>query len=94
MLLAIDVGNTNITLGVFDGEKLIGNFRLNTKTPRTSDEYGFAIRDILKENGIHKTGEGPEKKAIKAALFHPLFRESCIRLLLQSSNISTLNLLL
>jgi type III pantothenate kinase len=68
MLLAIDVGNTNITLGVFDGEKLIGNFRLNTKTPRTSDEYGFAIRDILKENGIHKTGEGPEKKAIKGCI--------------------------
>lgn len=68
MLLAIDVGNTNITLGVFDGESLTGNFRMNTQTPRTSDEFGITIRDILKENGIHKTGEGSEKKAITGCI--------------------------
>ena len=41
MLLVVDVGNTNITLGVFDGEELSGTFRMTTKLPRTSDEYGI-----------------------------------------------------
>ena len=54
MLLAIDVGNTNITLGVFDGEQLAGTFRITTKINRTSDEYGVVIGDILSYNGITK----------------------------------------
>ena len=52
MLLAIDVGNTNITLGVFDGEDLIGTFRITTGIDRTSDEFGVVIRDILRCNDI------------------------------------------
>ncbi|MBQ1843282.1 MAG: type III pantothenate kinase [Lachnospiraceae bacterium] len=52
MLLAVDVGNTNITLGVFRESVLIGNFRLNTGIARTSDEYGISIRNILYHNGI------------------------------------------
>lgn len=47
MLLAIDVSNTNITLGIFKGEELITNFRMTTKTPRTSDEYGITICTLL-----------------------------------------------
>ena len=45
MLLVIDVGNTNITLGVFDKEELFGTFRMKTKQPRTSDEYGITLQD-------------------------------------------------
>lgn len=52
MLLVIDVGNTNITLGVFKDESLIGNFRITTNQARTSDEYGFIISDLLKIKGI------------------------------------------
>ncbi len=54
MLMAIDVGNTNITIGVFLGEKLEGTFRLTTGIPRTSDEYGVAIGEILETNGISR----------------------------------------
>ena len=54
MILAIDAGNTNITMGVFDGDQLIGNFRMTTAIPRTSDEYGIVIRDIIGHNGIDK----------------------------------------
>lgn len=54
MILAIDAGNTNITMGVFDGERLVGNFRMTTAIPRTSDEYGIVIRDIIGHNGIEK----------------------------------------
>lgn len=53
MLLGIDVGNTNITLGVFQGEELRGNFRMTTKIARTSDEYGIYICDLLEHNNIH-----------------------------------------
>ncbi len=52
MLLVIDVGNTNITLGLFKDESLLGNFRMTTKTPRTSDEYGIFICDLLNTKGI------------------------------------------
>ena len=41
MLLTIDIGNTNITMGVFEEEMLLGMFRMTTKRQRTSDEYGF-----------------------------------------------------
>ena len=50
MLLVVDVGNTNITFGVFDGESLRGTFRMTTKLQRTSDEYGVSIRDLLAHN--------------------------------------------
>lgn len=52
MLLAVDVGNTNITFGVFDKENIVATFRMTTKLPRTSDEYGITIRDLLKAKGI------------------------------------------
>ncbi|MEE1086459.1 MAG: type III pantothenate kinase [Schaedlerella sp.] len=52
MLLTVDVGNTNITLGVFKENNLLGTFRMMTKTPRTSDEYGFTICGILEHRNI------------------------------------------
>ena len=53
MLLVADIGNTNITLGVFEGKNLLLTFRLTTKTPRTSDEYGFLISDIIRNRGFN-----------------------------------------
>lgn len=52
MILVIDVGNTNMTFGVFDGEKLEATFRIMTKTPRTSDEYGVMITQLLINKNI------------------------------------------
>ena len=52
MLLVIDVGNTNVTMGVFDGETLKETFRLTTRTSRTSDEYGLAICDLIEHRAI------------------------------------------
>ena len=54
MLMTIDVGNTNITVGIFDKQKLVGNFRLTTGMTRTSDEFGTAIGEILRYNDIEK----------------------------------------
>ena len=50
MLLTIDVGNTNITFGVFDGAILETTFRMTTKKPRTSDELGVGIIDMIERN--------------------------------------------
>lgn len=52
MLLVVDAGNTNITFGIFKGEELINTFRMTTKIPRTSDEYGIFIGDLLQANKI------------------------------------------
>ena len=52
MLFAIDVGNTNITIGLFDKDKLVKQFRMITKTSRTSDEYGVFLRQLLLVNRI------------------------------------------
>ncbi len=53
MLLVIDVGNTNIVLGVFDDKNLVGHWRMTTKTPRTSDEYGLFICNLLQNKQIN-----------------------------------------
>lgn len=52
MLIVIDIGNTNITIGIYKGEKLIGNYRLTTKLKRTSDEYGFMIMNFLNSSRV------------------------------------------
>ncbi len=52
MLFVIDVGNTNINYGVYDGEKLVASFRMMSKMPRTSDEYGVMILGMLDNNKV------------------------------------------
>ena len=52
MVLVVDVGNTNATFGVYDGKELVTTFRLMSKTPRTSDEYGVLITEMLNKNQI------------------------------------------
>ena len=52
MLLAIDVGNTNVVLGVADGEKYIASFRLATDVKRSTDEYGTMMDQLLRHEGI------------------------------------------
>ena len=52
MILCIDVGNTNIKYGIFDGDKLAVSFRVATDLKRTSDEYGTKLVDMLAVKGI------------------------------------------
>jgi type III pantothenate kinase len=52
MLLAIDIGNTNITLGVYTGETLGPRWRLATENERTPDEYGILMLVLFKHAGI------------------------------------------
>lgn len=52
MLLAFDVGNTNIVIGVFDGEKLIRSWRMKTDKNKSVDEYGMLINQLFQYDGI------------------------------------------
>jgi type III pantothenate kinase len=61
MILAVDIGNSNIVLGVFDGDDIIGNWRMVTRKDKTSDEYGIFILNSLKYSNI-------EKNKIKSAI--------------------------
>ena len=51
MILALDIGNTNITLGVFDHDRLLFVSRLASDQKRMADQYAIEIRDILDING-------------------------------------------
>ncbi len=59
MLLAIDVGNTNTVLGVYDGKKLRSHWRIETSSKRTSDEYGILLLQLFAHSGL-------DARAIKA----------------------------
>src|SRR2546422_7529482 len=52
MLLVIDVGNTNTSLGVYEGSKLVAHWRLTTARNRTIDEYGVHARDLFELAGL------------------------------------------
>lgn len=52
MLLAIDVGNTNVTIGVFDGSRLVHSWRLAALRERTADEMGIFLNGLLGQTGV------------------------------------------
>ena len=61
MLLAVDIGNSNIVFGLYEGAKLLQTFRASTDTTRTEDEYGVLLRQMLELRGI-------DPKTIQAAI--------------------------
>ena len=71
MILVVDVGNTNMTLGVYEGEELKATFRLMTKIAHTSDEYGIMITQLLHNHGIEpKSLEGSIVASVVPAVMH------------------------
>lgn len=58
MILTVDIGNTNITIGMFEGDKVVGTFRMTTNILRTSDEYGIFIKDAIIAKGFDGEVEG------------------------------------
>ena len=61
MLLALDVGNTNVTIGVYDREELLFVSRMATDSARMEDQYAIELLDIL---GLHKV----DREAITGAV--------------------------
>ncbi len=54
MLLVADVGNTNTKIGVFDGETLVGSWRLTSRREQTADEYGLFVETLLRTKGLDR----------------------------------------
>ena len=52
MILTMDIGNTNVKYGVFDGDNLIASWRVSTMASRTADEYGMVLYDLLNQSGV------------------------------------------
>ena len=73
MIFVVDVGNTNITYGVYDGEELVTTFRMMSKVQRTSDEYGIQIIELLEANGVDKAAiEGSIIASVVPNVMHSL----------------------
>lgn len=73
MIFVIDVGNTNITCGVYEGKELKATFRMMSKTPRTSDEYGMMLLNLLGTKGINVTDiEGSIVASVVPDVMHSL----------------------
>lgn len=69
MLLAIDIGNTNITFGIFEGDKIIATSRMATIVDKMPDEYGIILYETLNHR---KIDIGNIKAAILCSTVPPL----------------------
>ena len=71
MILVVDVGNTNMTMGVYEGSKLKATFHIMTKVPRTSDEYGVLITQLLQNRGVRMSAlEGSIVSSVVPDVMH------------------------
>lgn len=66
-LLVVDLGNTNLVLGIYRGDQLVNSWRLATARERTADEYGILARQLVGDS-LHASLEG----AIVASVVPPL----------------------
>ncbi|KGL43312.1 pantothenate kinase [Listeria newyorkensis] len=73
MILVIDVGNTNITIGVYEGKELRKHWRMTTDRHRTSDELGMMVLDFFQYGGISsKAIEGIIISSVVPPIMHSL----------------------
>lgn len=77
MLLAIDIGNTNITLGVYRGEKLHATWRVATVHDRMPDEYGILLHQLLAHRGVAVAEVSGVALASVVPALTGVFREVC-----------------
>jgi type III pantothenate kinase len=79
VILVCDVGNTETTLGVYEGEMLRAHWRIMTDVPRTSDEFGLLLRQLLIDDGINPTHiEGAALASVVPRVTGPL-TDACKR---------------
>ena len=73
MILVCDVGNTETTLGVYEGDDLRAHWRVMTDVPRTADEFGLLLRQLLIDEGIKPTSvEGAAIASVVPRITGPL----------------------
>ncbi|HEV3309508.1 MAG TPA: type III pantothenate kinase [Chloroflexota bacterium] len=69
LLLAVDVGNTNVTIGIFDGAELRDSWRISTDRRRMADEYRPLVAELLRGSGL---GFGDVRAAVFASVVPPV----------------------
>jgi len=81
VLLAIDVGNTNTTCAVFDGERLAADWRIGTVARRTEDEYSALFSVLLERDGLaFDQIDGAAISSVVPAAIFPLVKFARLRL--------------
>jgi type III pantothenate kinase len=87
MILVFDVGNTETTIGLFNGEMLRGHWRVMTSVPRTADEYGVLIGSLIQRSGYDLDKiDGVAIGSVVPSVTAPLL-DACSRYLPASSSI-------
>lgn len=86
MLLAIDIGNTNITFGVFEDDKLRANWRIYTRINEMADEYAIMLLNLLNHEGL----EVPGIKEVAMSCVVPPLRTTFMELSRKYFNVSPL----
>ncbi len=80
LLLVVDIGNTNTVLGVFEGERLLCHWRINTLVERTVDEASVLLKELLLLEGINPNRiEGVSLSSVVPPLT-PIFEEASKKL--------------
>jgi type III pantothenate kinase len=79
MLLAVDVGNITVTLGVYDGETLRGEWSVATDRRKTADEYGLLFSQLLEHAGIARSAVMAVAISSSVPPLVPTLEETCRR---------------
>jgi type III pantothenate kinase len=79
MLLAIDIGNTNVTLGVFQGDTMKATWRISTSVHRESDEYAVLLLNMLQYGGMLPSSIGDAVICSVVPPLTPTFVQLCRR---------------
>lgn len=80
MLLAIDIGNTHVVLGLFDGPKLVHHWRLGTHIHYTSDEIAALLRSLFELSGVSATQIHDAIISCVVPPLQPIFERTCRKL--------------
>ncbi len=81
MLLAIDVSNTTIKVGVFDGDRLVSHFRFATDRGRQADEYAMLMLSLFREHAIERAAISGVVMSCVVPPLRGVFRDACERYL-------------
>ncbi len=79
MLLAIDVGNTNVVLGLFEGASLVQTWRLGTHTEYTSDECAAIVRSLFDIAGVDPAKVDAAIVSCVVPPLLPIFERTCTK---------------
>ena len=81
MLLAVDIGNTNVSLGLYDGERLAASWRLATRIDKTADEFGVELVQLMRLQEIEPSTVTGIVVASVVPSLNPAFQEAVRRYL-------------